>query len=824
MDQMQQLAQIEHLCHIMYGGTEPANMKDAQMQLLQLQSSAEFIPQCQFILDNTKLHYAQVLAASSLETLMSKFWNNFTVDQKWEVRNYFVLTALIKLICKITSLGWFDGPEFRDIIDDVTKFVECGPDHTIIGLKILTTMIEEMNIQNPNRTLTQHRKAAVSFRDQSLYAAFQLSITNLRTIMSGVGAPQNQHKLTLCALKLASQCLSFDFIGTNPEESGEDIGTVQVPTAWRPSLIQLSSEENYHEYCRLLGRLKTSYQLSELVRVPNFSQNWAEKMNSIHYCLALWSRMVAALPYLRSDDRNSVNGVHAQTLKNCVNQVVQAYIQTMLDSVTVVVQEQGGVEDPLDDEGSLREALDRLPGVARLQYDTISQYLTANFNELLQNYESITFLSPKDRSQNEAQVQIVLGKLTWLTYIIEVAILQFLKAFKKAFMSDYSVASSTSYSSSVASNGVDSNFIMKVLVEKLCTNIKHWHTDDDILTETLEVFVDFVSTYSGGKTLLGLEAVHFMVYNHTGQHFPEARVAIVGALQTLYDDPNVINTLLKFMKEFVQNRGQRIYFEQSSANGILLFRETSNILCSYGSRILNVPVVENVYKEKYKGIRVLLDTITHALSGNYNLLDVSLQLCLTIPLDDVMAYTKLCKAYFSFLEVLFRHHLDVLAGLESTVFIELIKKVNEGLHCGDTNVICVCAMSLDHIASYIFLNQNRGQNKPTCLRIRQHVTSEPTMMSVVMNSLFTTLLFASAASCWPLTRPILSVMLSFPDSFQTYKEQLINSQNAENVYKLQTEFENLLKDLQHSLDSTQRDKFTSKLTAFRLQVRSFLNI
>lgn len=98
------------------------------------------------------------------------------------------------------------------------------------------------------------------------------------------------------------------------------------------------------------------------------------------------------------------------------------------------------------------------------------------------------------------------------------------------------------------------------------------------------------------------------------------------------------------------------------------------------------------------------------------------------------------------------------------------------------------------------------------------------MMSIAMNSLFTTLLFASAASCWPLTRPILSVMLSFPDSFRAYKEQLINSQSADNVHKLQTEFETLLKDLQHSLDSTQRDKFTSKLTAFRLQVRSFLNL
>jgi hypothetical protein len=41
--------------------------------------------------------------------------------------------------------------------------------------------------------------------------------------------------------------------------------------------------------------------------------------------------------------------------------------------------------------------------------------------------------------------------------------------------------------------------------------------------------------------------------------------------ETLYEDPAVVNVLLKFLKEFVQNKGQRIYFEQSSANGILLY-------------------------------------------------------------------------------------------------------------------------------------------------------------------------------------------------------------------------------------------------------------
>ena len=145
----------------------------------------------------------------------------------------------------------------------------------------------------------------------------------------------------------------------------------------------------------------------------------------------------------------------------------------------------------------------------------------------------------------------------------------------------------------------------------------------------------------------------------------------------------------------------RIYFENSSANGILLFRETSAIVCAYGSRILQVPVQQNIYLEKYKGIRLMLNTLTNALSGNYvnfgvfslyndqalqNALDVSLQMCLQIPLSDVLAYVKLSRAYFAFMEILFRNHLDVLSGLDSAVFLQLIKTNQEGLQSNGKGV------------------------------------------------------------------------------------------------------------------------------------------
>lgn len=42
-----------------------------------------------------------------------------------------------------------------------------------------------------------------------------------------------QHGLISHALRLARNCLTFDFIGTSTDETADDLCTVQIPTGWR---------------------------------------------------------------------------------------------------------------------------------------------------------------------------------------------------------------------------------------------------------------------------------------------------------------------------------------------------------------------------------------------------------------------------------------------------------------------------------------------------------------------------------------------------------------------------------------------------------------
>jgi exportin-7 len=64
------------------------------------------------------------------------------------------------------------------------------------------------------------------------------------------------------------------------------------------------------------------------------------------------------------------------------------------------------------------------------------------------------------------------------------------------------------------------------------------------------------------------------------------------------------------MAEFVLNKAQRLTFDSSSPNGILLFREISKLIVAYGSRILLLPNGTDIYARKYKGIWISLTVLS----------------------------------------------------------------------------------------------------------------------------------------------------------------------------------------------------------------------
>jgi exportin-7 len=81
--------------------------------------------------------------------------------------------------------------------------------------------------------------------------------------------------------------------------------------------------------------------------------------------------------------------------------------------------------DPLEDEGSLKEQMDRLPVIARLQYDTVAQYLLSVFEQALISYDQgINLAAGQLKPTREVRQQLLIleGRMTWLSYMVAAVI------------------------------------------------------------------------------------------------------------------------------------------------------------------------------------------------------------------------------------------------------------------------------------------------------------------------------------------------------------------------------------------------------------------
>ena len=111
-----------------------------------------------------------------------------------------------------------------------------------------------------------------------------------------------------------------------------------------------------------------------------------------------------------------------------------------------------------------------------------------------------------------------------------------------------------------------------------------------------------------------------------------------------------------------------------------------------------------------------------------------------------------------------------------------------------------------------------------CILSVQHLAAQPNLFSSLTATLFNLLLFGPPQNHWAVMRPMLSLMLASESSFTAYKDHLMSTQDAANQALLNEAFNKLLADVNRSLESSNRDRFTQKLTAFRVTTRGFLTL
>lgn len=327
--------------------------------------------------------------------------------------------------------------------------------------------------------------------------------------------------------------------------------------------------------------------------------------------------------------------------------------------------------------------------------------------------------------------------------------------------------------------------------------------------------------------------------------YPAYTPVLQRAIEIWYQDPQVTTPVLKLFAELVQNRSQRLQFDVSSPNGILLFREASKIICTYGSRILGVTVTkEQMYPMKLKGISICFSMLKAALCGSYvnfgvfrlygddaldNALNSFVKLLLSIPQSDLLDYPKLSQTYYVLLECLAQDHMSFLATMEPQVFMYILSSISEGLTALDTMVCTGCCATLDHIVTHLFKQMSmkagkvrRGQTMPENDALVQVVKMHPEILQQMLSTVLNIIMFEDCRNQWSMSRPLLGLILLNEDYFQSLRDQIIQSQPASKQSSMATWFKNLMEGVERNLLTKNRDKFTQNLSVFRRDINDSL--
>ncbi|VDD88080.1 unnamed protein product [Enterobius vermicularis] len=612
---------------MLYSTSDGTNRLQAERNLAELAASPECLQTCTLLLQNGTVPYAQLVASS---TLMKVLGSNTVValHQRLELCTYllnylgerhsslpqFVISQLCQLFARLTKLGWSDfvvetrAFPFRDPVHNILPEKEG-----ILAVQLLAHLVADMNIVSGMDSVSKQRKTASNFRDSFLLIFFKLAISMLEKILD------NDSKVISCLLQLSLNCLTFDFVGSMIDETGDDSVTVQVPTVWRIALtdckvvdmffrlfkvlpieltsrvllnlVQLASvrrslfssgerqtflselvrgvkgimespeklrqQESFHEFCRLVSRLKINYQLSELLKVDDYSvmitmladfteqslRAYEFSANSTYYLLAFWQKMVSSMPY--------VKGTDPHMLDLCCPKITRAFVESRLLFARAVVR-----EDPLEDQGALHQVLEQFAIICRCDYDETAKLLLDHFDRAFNNLKGIT-----SSGLNEA-----IAEMTWLLFLIggaiqgrqafsvfddhdlidgnflalkalevsderlatgvpgnlhlEESFLYVLEQFRRTYVCEHIQKINVVYDVLEKNLGLqDENALLTIFVRKIITNLKFWWREERLIDATLALLNELSLGYSAARRIIRLQDIQLLLNNHTGEYF-----------------------------------------------------------------------------------------------------------------------------------------------------------------------------------------------------------------------------------------------------------------------------------------------------------------
>ncbi|KAE9413928.1 hypothetical protein Angca_009159, partial [Angiostrongylus cantonensis] len=847
---------LNRLCKELGESTDPATRTRAERNLAELVDSPQCLRRCMLLLEQGDFPYGPVVASNTLMKLLNSK-TGILVDQKLELSRYilnllgsrsstfppFIVSSLCQLFARITKQEW----TYTDS-NDVHVF------HAPIS-----EMVSTIDLQAGMESVNKHRKGIALFRDTHILEIFETSISLLDAI-SQKELSSLQMPFVLAVLDLCLNTLLFDFIGSLSDETSEDNYTVQILhigvqlASVRRTLFNGSERQTYlehivagikrvienpeklteqpafHEFCRMVSRLKTNFQLCELIKVPDYAalmrllaQFTVESLrmmdlsaNSTYFLLTFWQRMVTSVPYVRSSEDHLLN--------LCCPEIMTAFVESRLQNVERVVRD--GHDDPLEDQGATLQIMEHLAIICRCDYEKTAQLLASAFDENARIMEA--------GPEGDIRVVIAEGRLVWLVTLIgtavfgktavsnnedhdkldgnlvsrclkfmrindnrlifpatvnanpgkgnvrlEVAFIHLLEQFRRAYIMDQITKSSPVYDKLNSELGVsDETDMLSVIVQKILTNLKYWATNEQILELSLSLLKDLSLGYTAVRKLFRLQEIQLLLSNHTVDHF-------------VFLGQSVPYSTMKHRTVFYEALTRLLTIDLNDDEQ--LFEQFMQPLGATARQLTAIMTTQN-----YNG---------------------------TVSQEELKSYTKIAQNYYNLLENVVQDNIAFVSNLQPEVFAAILRSVHTGVTSLDAVVITSACSALDSILNYLYKRFTRAPHPVAKVGMEPEgdsclvaVKSQPQLMSDILTSMMTSLMFGEVKCQWSISRPLLGLILLQEEVFTNFKREIISQQPEDRHAVFEQAFDGLMDGVEMSLAVKNKDIFTQNLAKFRREV------
>eukprot|EP01127_Copromyxa_protea_P020943 TRINITY_DN7077_c0_g1_i1.p1 TRINITY_DN7077_c0_g1~~TRINITY_DN7077_c0_g1_i1.p1 ORF type:complete len:1109 (-),score=152.84 TRINITY_DN7077_c0_g1_i1:102-3401(-) len=306
--------------------------------------------------------------------------------------------------------------------------------------------------------------------------------------------------------------------------------------------------------------------------------------------------------------------------------------------------------------------------------------------------------------------------------------------------------------------------------------------------------------------------------------------------------------IMDLLSEISFNNEQRIHFPITSVDGLKLFRSSSTALIGFGN-LLRRHEKEIEEDDMFKSIHVYMKCLSRCLLGEYANFGV-MELYNDTVLESVLLqalgfmfgsesshlkkYPKVYSEIFTLLDKIVYQHTLFVIKCDSQLFGRCLMMLLEALHSDISAIVTQACNSIDKLVSLHISNltvaQHQQQQVPAKTQkqiecVTSHFTTHHRILVAILAQVLNLLVSnENGQGIWSLSRPLLSLMLLFPQDYEKIVKIIIESQPDAKAEQMASAFTHLTDGIQTNITSDNREKFLTQVLKLHKQTKEFVDL